>query len=151
LKVNGADVPVSVEKGFVSIHRTWKAGDTVDLDLPMPVRRVLANEKVADDVGLAALERGPIVYCVEEADNGKDLFSLVLDDKTALNAEDRPDLLGGVTVLTAAAEKVPGSRDKKLKTWAAPLTAVPYYAWCNRGAGKMNVWLARSADRALSK
>jgi DUF1680 family protein len=151
LKVNGEDVPVSVEKGFVSIRRTWKTGDAVDLDLPMPVRRVLANEKVADDAGLAALERGPIVYCVEEADNGKDLFSVVLDDKIALNAEDRPDLLGGVTVLTAAAEKVSESKDKKVKARPAALTAVPYYAWCNRGAGRMNVWLARSADRALSK
>lgn len=148
LKVNGEPVPVSVEKGFASIRRLWKTGDNVELELPMPVRRVVAHEKVEDDAGLAALERGPLVYCVEEADNGKHLFGLVLDDAAVVAVEPRPDLLGGVTVLTAQAAQAYQARDDKIQTRPAPLTAIPYYAWCNRGDGRMNVWLARSPDKA---
>ena len=83
------------------------------------------------------------MYCVEEVDNGNDLFGLVLEDATALTAESRSGLLDGVTVLTAQAANAVDGKPVLLK-------AIPYYAWCNRGDGKMNVWLARSADRAAS-
>jgi len=148
VKVNGKPVPVKVKNGFAPIRRTWKAGDTVDLDLPMPVRRVLANDKVEDDEGLVAMERGPIVYCVEEADNGANIFSLVLDDSAKPEPAHRPDLLGGVTVLKAQAAEAVQADKGGVRTRNAKLIAIPYYAWCNRGAGKMNVWLARTAGKA---
>ena len=148
LKVNGQAIPLSVEKGFASIRRRWQAGDKVDLDLPMPVRRVLANVKVMDDVGLAAIERGPVVYCVEETDNGKDLFSLVVADDAKLVPEYRPSLLGGVTVLTGQATKAYRASNGDVQTRPATLLAVPYCTWCNRDTGRMNVWLARTADKA---
>ena len=148
LTVNGEAVPVSVEQGFTTVRRTWKPGDRVELDLPMPVRRVLANEKVEEDHGLAALERGPLVYCVEEADNGAHLFSLVLGDTAQFTVEHRAELLGGVTVLTAEVERAFTAGDGVVKTRPATLTAVPYCTWCNRGAGRMNVWMARDAAKA---
>ena len=131
LRVNGQPAGLAMADGFALLEREWKKGDVVELTLPMPVRRVVANDSVKDDNGLVAIERGPILYCIEEADNGKQLFSLVLGDEVKLAPEHHPDLLGGVTVLRAPM-----------------LTMIPYYAWCHRGPGKMNVWLARTPDKA---
>ena len=69
LKVNGAPVPLTIDKGYVRLSRAWQRGDTIELDLPMPVRRVVAHEKVTDDAGRVALQRGPIVYAAEWPDN----------------------------------------------------------------------------------
>ncbi len=126
LQVNGEAVPVKPAAGYVRLERAWESGDSIELRLPMPVRRVLANEQVKDDAGRVALERGPLVYCVEGIDNGGTVSKVALADTAALETEPRPDLLGGVTVV-----KGPG------------LVAIPYYAWSNRGEGDMQVWLPR--------
>jgi len=135
LKVNGqAADPSPQDDGYVHLQRRWQAGDAVELELPMPVRRVYAHEKVQDDQGKVALMRGPIVYCLEAVDQpGVDLFRLVLPRETDLRAEHRAGLLGGVTVLQGNA----------LADAARPvvLTAVPYYAWANREKGAMTVWV----------
>lgn len=132
LRVNGVGTDVSIRNGLAVIERTWRQGDRVELDLPMAVHRIVAHEKVAENAGRAALERGPIVYCVEAADNGGvDIASLTLPDAAMITAEHRPDLLGGVTVLRCDAPR---------------FTAIPYYAWSHRGAGAMAVWLGRSRD-----
>ncbi len=123
--------------GFYSVRHTWKKGDSLVLHLPMPPRLVEANEKVQADRGLVALERGPLVYCVEGIDNGGSVTGLTLARDAALTAEFRPDPLGGVTVVNATS----GSQK---------LTAVPYYAWGNRGNGEMRVWLPL-ADAAADK
>jgi len=101
----------------------------VSLDLPMPVRRIKAHEKVTANQGRVALQRGPVVYCAEwpEFSEGK-VLNFVLGDDTKLTAEFRPDLLSGVTVITDEAD----------------FTAIPYFAWANRGKGEMEVWF-RSA------
>jgi hypothetical protein len=135
LKVNGqAADPSPRDDGYVHLQRRWQAGDVVELDLPMPVHRVYAHEKVQDDQGKVALMRGPIVYCLEAVDHpGVDLFRLVLPQETDLRAEHRAGLLGGVTVLQGSA----------LADAEHPvtLTAVPYYAWANREKGAMTVWV----------
>ena len=102
LKVNGEDVqvPRELNKGYALIKRTWKAGDVVELSMPMPVRRVVANDAVEADRGRVAVERGPLVYCAEWTDNDGRVANLVLPDGAALAAETRPDLLGGVVVIT---------------------------------------------------
>ena len=151
VSVNGENVAVSIQKGFTSIRRAWKPGDVTELDLPMPVRRVLANEKVLDNTDRVALERGPIVYCVEEADNGENLFRLVLDDDTRVETKYEPGLLGGVTTIEASAREVRRIRGDHPKIGKTKMTAVPYYAWCNRGDGKMNVWLARTPQKACEE
>ncbi|MBI2924133.1 MAG: glycoside hydrolase family 127 protein [Verrucomicrobia bacterium] len=137
LKVNGKSVGLKVDKGFARVERTWKNGDVIEFDLPMAPRRVLANEKVKEDAGRVALERGPIVYCVEAVDHGGSVTQLALPDAAKFTPEFRADLLGGVTVLRgeALAKRSDGTNKK------VALTAVPYYAWNHRGPGEMAVWL----------
>jgi DUF1680 family protein len=144
LKVNGETAAIVLRDGYARVRRTWKAGDAVELRLPMPVRRVVANDAVAEDRGRAALQRGPIVYAIEGVDNSGRVFDLVLADGAALEAVFRPGLLGGVEVVTGVAGVV--SRDAAGRTVAEPraFLAVPYYAWANRGAGQMLVWLPRN-------
>jgi DUF1680 family protein len=132
IQVNGEGIRVEPVKGFVTINRTWQAGDTVEIMLPMPVRRVLCHEQVAANRGRVALERGPLVYCVEGVDNGR-LNDLYLPDDAALTVEHRPDLLGGVMVIRGEGER--------------PFLAVPYYAWANRDVGEMAVWLPRAGNQ----
>jgi len=133
LKVNGKAAPIQVEKRYVSLSREWKRGDVIELNLPMPVRRVLANEQVAEDRGRVALERGPIVYAVEWADNPKgQVRDLILPDTERLTAEFKPALLNGVTVVKGKA--LSGRSEQAF-------TAIPYYAWANRGRGEMIVWI----------
>jgi hypothetical protein len=147
IKVNGQAVPVAVEKGFAPIARKWKTGDTIELSLPMPVRRVLANQAVASDIGRTAVERGPLVYCAEGVDNGGRVAGLVLDDAAALTAVPQPDLLNGLTTVTgpATAMEIKGG---KLIGRPQPLTLIPYYAWAHRGKGEMEVWMAREPGKA---
>lgn len=148
LKLNGRPAESTMDKGFAVIRRRWSAGDRIQLDLPMPVRRVLAHDAVREDAGKVALERGPIVYCLEGADHGGRALHLVLPDDAALRAEHRRDLLGGLTVIRARGLAIHRDADGKLASEPAELTAVPYYAWNHRGPGPMVVWLGRTADRA---
>ena len=138
LKVNGQTAnPKPNADGYVHLQRRWKAGDVVELDLPMPVHRVYAHEKVQDDQGKVALMRGPIVYCLEAVDHpGVDLSRVALPRDSDLRAEHRAGLLGGVTVLKG--------RGHDEKQNAITLTAVPYYAWQNREKGAMAVWIPQS-------
>jgi hypothetical protein len=139
VKVNGRRVPMQLEKGYAVLKRTWKSGDTIELSLPMEVRRVAANRQVAADRGRVALERGPIVYAAEWADNpnGK-VLGLVLPDSARLRAEFRPELLNGVTVIKGKAVDAAGK--------AQDFAAIPYYAWANRGRGEMIVWIPTTSE-----
>jgi DUF1680 family protein len=144
LAVNGQPVKPEIVKGFAVLPRTWRAGDVVELDLPMEVRRVLAHEKVEADAGRVALERGPVVYCAEAVDNGGRAFNLVLPDDARLEARPRPDLLGGVTVVAGRAlALLPGADGRSVATQEQEFVAIPYYAWAHRGEGEMAVWLPR--------
>ena len=147
LILNGEPVPSELAKGYAVITRPWKSGDTVSLFLPMPIRRVVANDAVKADAGRVAIERGPIVYCAEWPDNDGHVHNLVLDDKAALLAEPRPDLLNGVTTITTDAV---GYRMRNGTAVAEKqhVTLIPYYAWAHRGAGDMAVWLAREPAKA---
>ena len=149
VKVNGKPVGMTLTKGYVTIDRPWKAGDTVELDLPMPVRRVAANTEVAADRGRVALQRGPLVYTAEWADNpnGK-VRNLMLPDTATLTAEYDPKLLKGVTVLKGRAVALQAGADGSVQKTVQPFTAIPYYAWANRGRGQMLVWLPNSETSA---
>ena len=172
IKVNGKAVARDMDKGFARVRRNWRKGDTVELVLPMEARRVIANEAVADDREFVAVERGPIVYCAEAPDNGGRALNIVLTDKALLKADDRPDLLGGVTVLSgdalaadpasvlregegrmkdAAADDEEDAPPPSLRRLAPGaelkphgLVLIPYYAWAHRGAGEMSVWIFKS-------
>jgi DUF1680 family protein len=141
VKVNGQTVDADVIDGYAVINRKWAKGDRVELSLPMDVRRVRANDNVQDDRGKLALERGPIVYCLEGADQ-KDstVFNKFILQKTAVSAAYDGNLLGGVVVLSGAAKQVETDGDVSDITFRA----IPYAAWCNRGSGQMEVWIPQS-------
>ncbi|HEX2395258.1 MAG TPA: beta-L-arabinofuranosidase domain-containing protein, partial [Bacteroidales bacterium] len=123
--VNGKPVEYISDKGYAIISRRWKAGDRVQMQLPMPVRYLKASEKVEADHGRIAIQRGPLVYCAEWPDfqNGN-VVELQGPAVENLKSEFRPDLLSGLSVITNG-----------------NFTAIPYYAWANRGQGEMIVWL----------
>jgi len=149
LKVNGKQISPGIENGFARIERKWHKGDTIELDLPMPVRRVIAHRQVADDRGKVALQRGPIVFCLEGPDNDGEVLNLVIGDRTRLRAEYRAGLLNGVTVITGKAQTVKRTPDGRLVPASEkPFTAIPYYAWAHRGRGQMTVWPAREPEAA---
>lgn len=142
IAVNGHAVPIVLHKGYVDLNRTWRAGDTIVLNLPMPVRRVAANSAVAADRGRVALERGPIVYALEWKDNpGGKVRNLMLPDSSVLRAEFEPGLLKGVEVVKGQAIAMEVDAEGQLKKTVEEFTAIPYYAWANRGKGQMIVWL----------
>ena len=148
---------------YAAIRRTWRAGDAVTLNFPMPVRRMVSHPYALENTGRVALMRGPLLYCLEAADNPVgDVRDVVLADDEEIVAARRPDLLNDVVVLMAHAENqsaVSGwegalyrslddvSRDRPGSSDVL-VTAIPYYAWANRGAGAMTVWLKRTPGGA---
>jgi uncharacterized protein len=149
IRINGEAVETPVESGYAAIRRVWSPGDRIELDLPMPVERVYAHPDVRADRGRVALKRGPLVYCVEEADNRQAAVQrLRLPREAALEAIERPDLFDGtVTVVAEGREAAAEDWDAELYRTAPPaeterrFTAIPYFLWCNRGPGSMMVWL----------
>jgi len=152
LKVGGTRADAAMTKGYARLKRRWNGGETVELNLDMPVERVAAHPHVADDRGRVALQRGPIVYCLEECDHSADVHSIHLPDDAKLTPRWRPRLLGGCTVLKGKAAQ------RRAQDWkrglyepvrdapARPvhITAVPYCLWGNRQPGDMTVWLPRT-------
>ena len=147
VSLNGEAVTLIVERGYAVLEREWQHGDTVTLDLPMPVQRVYADPRVAVNRGRVALRRGPIVYCLEAADNGPHLDALTLPRDADLTAEFTPELLGGVVVLRGTARRLSSDTESGLyrteppRSEPAPITAIPYCAWDNRAPGEMLVWI----------
>jgi DUF1680 family protein/alpha-L-arabinofuranosidase len=149
LKVNGRAFALNLEKGFARIRRRWMKGDVIELNLPMPVRRVLSHEKVTENTGKVALQRGPIVYCAEWPDNDGQVLNVVLKDNAKLTAEYNKDMLNGVTVVrTKAVALSYGKDEKSASKKEQDFLAIPYYAWAHRGTGEMAVWLARDESAA---
>ncbi|MCD6339612.1 MAG: glycoside hydrolase family 127 protein, partial [Verrucomicrobia bacterium] len=146
LRLNGKPARWTLSKGYAVLRRRWRAGDRIELILPMPIRRVLADPRVQDDAGKVAFQRGPIVYCVEWPEvPGGSVKSLMVPDGAQLAAAYEPDLLGGVETLRGQAVRLaktatPGQLERK----PVDFKAIPYYAWANRGRGEMAVWLART-------
>jgi DUF1680 family protein len=151
--VNGQPVKGELQNGYLVINRNWKKGDVVRVHLDMPVRTVVANHRVSDDRGRIAVERGPLVYCAEWADNaGINPHHLLLarqpqfDVQTAYsiqNTEGNGNSFN-VTAIKANAQEANVDADGRLVSKDVKVTLIPYYAWNHRGAGKMDVWLARS-------
>lgn len=147
-RVNGEFISCATHRkdGYLVLERTWQAGDTVVLDLPMPIVRVRAHPRVAHDRRRVALQRGPLVYCLEEVDNGAGLDRVCLPREAPLQARFDDALLGGCVVIEGAAQRV-RIVGEELYTKAEPtldtarLRAVPYALWANRGEGEMTVWI----------
>ncbi len=133
LIVAGEEAPLEMGLGYATIARRWQGKTRITLRLPMTVRRVIAHEAVEVLRGQVALERGPLVYALESADNPGRLLELALADDSPVHAEHRPDLLGGITTLRGRALGADGQ--------PVDFTAIPYYAWGHRGDGQMTTWL----------
>ncbi|WP_405846386.1 glycoside hydrolase family 127 protein [Streptomyces sp. NBC_01518] len=155
LSYDQTDAPV--EDGWLRLERTWARGDSVVLELVLEPRLTAADPRVDAVRGCAAIERGPLVYCLEQVDvPGGGLDDIVLDATRPLAVKHRPDLLGGVTTVVAAGYRRRLAEDGSWWPYRAPapgaaptgdlveLTAIPYYAWANRQDGAMRVWLPTS-------
>ena len=149
--VNGEAVQSVVHDGYIALERDWSAGDRVELFLDMPVELVRANPRVYEDVGKTAVTRGPLVYCLEEADNTRNLHMIRMGDVKPEDFEIkwRPDKLGGIVELTslglretdAGWEDALYSSETAIENTPARLTWIPYYSWANRDPGEMRVWV----------
>jgi uncharacterized protein len=144
LQVNNKEAVFRMEKGYAVLDREWKSNDKVTLTLPMEVQQVVAIDSVKADAGRVALQRGPLIYCVEGADNNDKAWNILLPDSTIFQSRYEKDLLNGIVILSAQVPKVKISDDGlSVSTERTSITAIPYYAWGNRGAEPMQVWLPR--------
>ncbi len=144
VKVNGKAVAYTTREGYAVISRQWKKGDKVEYTLPMNIHRVEANEKVKDDRGKIAIERGPVVYCLEGIDNNNNLNTIILPDNAPLSVKFQPAKLNGINEISGEAIVLEIATDGlSVLTKKQPFTAIPYYAWSNRGINQMKVWLPR--------
>jgi DUF1680 family protein len=151
LMVNGSPLTAAVQGGYARIEREWNAGDEVTLTLAMPVERVVAHPQVRQDAGCVALQRGPVVYCLEAVDNGDELANVVLPHTSELKSTFDAKLFGGISVITGeAVRQEPNNWRGGLYQQRAvqPLhettftfKAIPYCFWANREPGEMRVWI----------
>ena len=157
VQVNGQEEHVDSENGYIRLQRQWVTGDAVEIELDMPPFFVQADARVDSVRGCVALQRGPVVYCLEEADQESDvnLLDAQIDPSERLISHWRGDLLGGVAVLEGVGDQenpshihanglyhsfITGS-DGQHPLRKVKLTAIPYYAWGNRGLKSMRVWI----------
>ena len=149
LTINGVDVTPPVENGYATLRRTWVSDDRIDLNFELPVRKQFCRYEVDLNRGRFALMRGPLVYCLEEVDNGSALDAVTIPSDAEFAPVEQPDLPDGILALSGAGFR---ERTRTDVTYSdeppakepAKVTAVPYYAWCNRGAGEMLVWIRRT-------
>ncbi len=149
--VNGDVVSAKPERGYLIIDREWKSGDTVTLSLAMPIERMIANPNIREDAGCVALQRGPIVYCLEEADNGPRLAHVTLSRDAEMTYAVDDNLFGGVGTITGEALRLDASQwngglyqpesTQAVERTPFMLKAIPYYLWANREPGEMRVWI----------
>ena len=147
IRVNGEVIRPQVSDGYARLGREWHENDFIELELEMRPFVVHADARVRECIGKAALQRGPLVYCLEEADNGPDLHTLYLAQGQEIGTQWEKDLLGGVVTLTADGLRLSTEAEGPLYSEAAPemkpvrMKFIPYYAWANRGTGEMRVWV----------
>lgn len=141
IMVNGKPVAYTTRNGYAVLARKWQKNDVVDVNLPMEVRQVVAHPNVQDDLGKVALQRGPVVYCAEWKDNNGKASNLIVPASTTFTSRYQPAVLNGIMQLTATVPAVQiDAANNSISTTRQTLTAIPYYAWANRGKGEMTVW-----------
>ena len=150
ISINGSSQESkSVSSAYTALKRTWQNGDTIRLSLSMPIEQIEAHPNITNNQGKVALRRGPMLFCLEEIDHDDHVHGMILPEDPELEAETAPDLLGGITVIRGKAlaldreswndELYRPSGHTALRV--TDLTAIPYYAWNNRGKGNMTTWI----------
>ncbi|MDF2987700.1 MAG: glycosyhydrolase [Eubacterium sp.] len=149
LKVDGkkVDIQNNIEKGYVKLNRCWRGTAEVEINLDMPSRLMVADTRVSADIGKAALVKGPLVYCLEQADNGNHIFANQLDLGASFDEKYEEDLLGGAMAIYVDGEKLLSSSEDnelyhtgRVRKKPVKLKFIPYSLWNNRGRGEMQVW-----------
>ncbi len=145
--VNGSEVKYKLKNGYAVVNREWNKGDKIMLDIPMTVREIVADEKIAEDKDRLAIQRGPIVYCAEGIDNqNSKALNLFIDDNPDYSTEFRQDLLNGVQVIKANAKGTKKISETEIGVVNQDITLIPYYAWANRGLQEMQVWFGTKSE-----
>ena len=140
--LNGKPIESTVEKGYISIQRQWKAGDTIQINLPMVVQRIESRKEVKANMQRVALQRGPLLYCVEAADNAGNTSTVVLPRNSVINTISGNVLSEKIIALETMGNALNISTDgQTVQTLPVKITSIPYYTWSNRGKGQMQVWL----------
>ena len=152
ISINGVSVTPEIKDGYAIIQRNWKQGDRVELDLDMHIKLMQSNPLVRSNAGKLALQRGPLVYCLEETDNGENLSAISIPFDSDLTAEFDSEIAGGVVVITGNAYRTETSgwdenlyRTAQIEEKPTTIKAVPYCVWGNRNPGEMLVWIRQKA------
>lgn len=140
IQINGEHVTYEIQNGYAVIDRAWKKNDEVLVSLPMEIKQVVANEKIRDNIGKVALQRGPIVFCAEWADNNGKAGNIIVPAGAAFSTEYKPTLLNGVMTLKTEVPVVSITGTESITTERKTVTMIPYYSWANRGKGEMTIW-----------
>lgn len=142
IKINGKELQYKIENGYAVIEREWKKGDIIEYNMPMPVNSIIAGSQLKYDRGRIAIQRGPILYCVEGADNKEGVWNLVVPASTKFTTKPEQVLTEPVVALEAEALSAQPSQDgSSIEMQKRTIKAIPYYTWDNRGANEMQVWL----------
>jgi DUF1680 family protein len=141
IKLNGKPIDYQMQNGYAVISKKWKKGDKVEMNLPMDVQRVIATDKLTEDAGKIALQRGPIMYCAEWKDNDGKAANIIIPQNTTFTAAYDANQLNGITILKGNVKTIQVDADgQNISTVNKTMTAIPYYSWANRGKGEMTVW-----------
>ena len=153
LALNGELIDTKLENGFAVIERQWSGGEVLELNLPMPVRSVQASEQLTENAGKMALQRGPLIYCLEGVDQPDDkVLDKLLPENATFSVERRDDLPGDVTAIRFTGQLATMAADGKLDaSQPVDLTAIPYFAWAHRGMSEMAVWLPEKPEKTFPK
>jgi hypothetical protein len=150
LALNGEEIEMTVENGYAVINRKWQKGDQLELELPMKVMKVAADDRVKANTGRLAVQRGPVIYCAEWPDNNSgNVLNLVIDKNASITEEYNPELLGGTEVLKTSGRQTRRTPDGKIEVLGEEeVTLIPYALWNNRGPGQMMVWIPFDSSAA---
>jgi DUF1680 family protein len=148
IMVSGEGFDIIPVDGYAVISRNWKQGDKVEVVFPMPVRKVIANERVKEDIEKMAFQRGPVIYCAEWPDNNTgNILNFLIKKDAAFTTEFEPLLLEGTQVIKTSGYQTKRDLDGNIDLLKEePVTLIPYALWNNRGAGQMMVWLSTSTQ-----
>lgn len=146
IRINGKNVNYNINNnGYAELVSNWAKGDVIEVDFPMEVHRSIANKKVIDDQEKTAIERGPIVYCLEWTDNDGQVLNSVVEDGIQFTPK-YEERMNGIVSLYADAKSAQIDTNGNVQVIGKKINAIPYYAWANRGNGEMAVWLPRTVN-----
>jgi hypothetical protein len=145
ISINGRPVSFREELGYAVIDRQWKKGDLIEINTPMEIHRIASRAELKQNNNRSALQYGPLVYCVEGADNNQQAWNFILPIDASLHIQYESELLGGVNTITMEAKIIaPSANGQTVQVINRPIKAIPYFVWNNRGANEMQVWLPTS-------